>query len=66
MTRIIRMRLPSIETKEWVSVLSGKGEKTYRIIPQEGEEFEIVDNGQEPLEDQITKALSKRMPAHSE
>ena len=66
MTRVTRMRLPSLKTKEWVSVLSGKGEKTYRIIPQEGEEFEIVDNGQEPLEDQIAKVLSKRTPAHSE
>ena len=59
MTRTMRIRVRVGDTREWVSVLSGSAPGTYLIIPGTGEEFEIEDSG-EPLEEQVSRALSNR------
>ncbi|MEE8543358.1 MAG: hypothetical protein V3S94_05815 [Gammaproteobacteria bacterium] len=66
MTRIMRMRVPVGERKEWISLLPGGKPDTHRAIAQNGEEFEFTDNKKDSLEIQIGKILAKRQTAGSE
>ena len=66
MTRIMRMRVPVGERKEWISLLPGRKLDTHRAITQDGEEFEFTDNKKESLEDQIGKIIANRGPADSD
>ncbi len=66
MTRIMRMRVPVGERKEWISLLPGGKPDTHRAICQDGEEFEFTDNKKESLESQIGKILAKRSIAVSD
>ncbi len=66
MTRIMRMRVPVGERKEWISLLNGGKSDTHRAITQDGEEFEFTDNKEESLEDQIGKIIASRGTADSD
>ena len=66
MTRIMRMRVPVGERKEWISLLPGGKPDTHRAITQDGEEFEFTDNKEESLEDRIGKIIANRGTADSD
>ena len=66
MTRIMRMRVPVGELKEWISLLPGGKPDTHRAIAQDGEEFEFTDKKKESLEIQIGKIPHQKKPAGSD
>ncbi len=66
MTRIRRMHLSVGQRKEWISLISGDGPGTHRVIPEDGEEFEFTDSENEPLEAQISKILAGRSEVGSD
>jgi hypothetical protein len=41
-------------------LLAGNKPNTYRVIPEDGEEFEFTDDRQQPLEKKIAGLLSER------
>ncbi len=43
--------------KQWVTILPGPKPGEHRVIPESGNEFILIDSGEEPIEDQIAKRL---------
>jgi len=60
MTRIRRMHISVDGREEWISVLAANKPNTYRVIPEDGEEFEFTDDRQRPLEKQIAELLTEK------
>ncbi len=46
----------------WVSVLSIGEEGSYRIVPDEGEEFTVAAESDDDLQDSIEKELRRQFP----
>lgn len=62
MTRIIRLRIPVLEGKEWVSVLPGRDPEHVLIVRENGEEVEFPVEPDAPLEPQLSKELARLTP----
>jgi hypothetical protein len=60
MTRIRRMHISVDGREEWISLLAGNEPNSYRVIPEDGEEFEFTDDRQQPLEKRIAMLLTER------
>ena len=54
------MHISADGREEWISLLAGNKPNTYRVIPENGEEFEFTDDRQQPLEKQIAMRLTER------
>ena len=46
--------------EEWISLLAGKKPNSYRVIPEDGEEFVFTDDRRQPLETQIAELLTDK------
>ncbi len=65
MTRIMRLRIPILDGKEWVSVLPGRDSEHVRVVREDGAEIEFSVEPDGPLESQISKELARRTPEPS-
>ena len=61
MTRIMRMRIPVLDGKEWVSVIPKPHDKAL-VVRESGEELLVGIDAAEPLEPQITRVLETHAP----
>jgi hypothetical protein len=63
MTRIMRLRIPVLNVKEWVSVLPGSDRDHVIVVRQNGDEVELSVDIEQPIEPQISRGLESRPPA---
>jgi len=62
MTRIMRLRIPVLDGKEWVSVLPGPDPEHVLVIRESSEEIQICVEPDAPLEPQLSKELASLTP----
>ena len=62
MTRIMRLRIPVLDGKEWVSVLPGRDPQHVLVVRENGEEVEFPVERDAPLEPQLSKELAHLTP----
>lgn len=62
MTRIMRLRIPVLDGREWVSVLPGRDPEHALVVRENGDEIELPVEPDEPLEPQLSRELSRLTP----
>lgn len=62
MTRIMRLRIPVLDGKEWVSVLPGRDPEHVVVVRENGEEVEFPVEPDAPLEPQLSQELARLTP----
>jgi len=58
MTRIMRMRIPVLKGREWVSVIPCGDRPEVLVVRESGEELTIGIETDAPIEPQISKTLT--------
>lgn len=58
MTRIMRMRIPVLNGREWVSVIPQGDRSEVLVVRESGEELTVDIATDEPIEPQISETLS--------
>jgi hypothetical protein len=58
----MRLRIPVLGGKEWVSVLPGRDPEHVLIVRENGEEVEFPVEPDAPLEPQLSKELAHLTP----
>ena len=62
MTRIMRLRVPVLNGKEWVSVLPGRDPEHIVVVRESGDEVEFPVEPDAPLEPQLSRELASLTP----
>lgn len=60
MTRIMRLRIPISDEKEWISVIPGADPDNVLVVRQNGEEVVVGIEADEPIEPQLSRKLTGR------
>jgi len=60
MTRIMRVRIPVSNDKEWVSIIPCGDHEQVLVVRENGEELRVGVDADAPLEPQISKELESR------
>ena len=64
MTRIMRLRIPVSDYREWVSIIPQARRDEVLIVRENGDELVVGVDADEPLEPQIAATLAQRDASH--